>query len=306
MSGEGAAPGWHSRPVEDVLEAVGSGPEGLTEAEATRRLEEYGPNEIRDDEEISPLAIFVEQFRDVLIYLLIFAMLISLGVGLLPGHDPEWVDAILIALILLANGIFGFVQDYQAEKSIEALKDLSTPDATVIREGERHVVDSSAVVPGDVIVVEGGDAIPADARLIETASLETDESALTGESAQVTKDVAPVEEDAPIAERTGMVYMNTSAVRGRGQAVVTETGMDTQVGTIAEQLSETEGTQTPFQQEVDRLGRTIGTGILAIIVFVGIIQLLFTDAGYISTLLVAITLAVAAVPEGLPAVVTLT
>ncbi|QGN06202.1 cation-transporting P-type ATPase [Halorhabdus sp. CBA1104] len=297
---------WHSQPGADVLDAVNSGPDGLSEAEASRRRDEYGPNEIRDDEEISPLAIFVDQFRDVLIYLLIFAMLISLGVGLLPGHEPEYIDAALIGLILLANGIFGFVQDYQAEKSIEALKDLSTPDATVIREGERHVVDSSEVVPGDVIVVEGGDAIPADARLIETASLETDESALTGESAQVTKDIAPTDEDAPIAERTGMVYMNTSAVRGRGRAVVTETGMDTEVGAIAEQLSETEDTQTPFQKEVDRLGRTIGLGIMAIIVLVGIIQLLFTGAGPISTLLVAITLAVAAVPEGLPAVVTLT
>jgi len=306
MSDESTGTAWHSQTVEDVLAAIDSGPEGLSEDEANRRLEEYGPNEIRDDEEISPLAIFVDQFRDFLIYLLIFAMLISLGVGLLPGHEPEYVDAILIALILIANGIFGFVQDYQAEKSIEALKDLSTPDATVIREGERHVVDSAEVVPGDVIVIEGGDAIPADARLIETASLETDESALTGESAQVTKDVEPVEADAPIAERTGMVYMNTSAVRGRGQAVVTETGMDTEVGAIAEQLSETEDTQTPFQKEVDRLGRTIGLGIMAIIVFVGIIQLLFTSAGPISTLLVAITLAVAAVPEGLPAVVTLT
>ncbi|WEL22277.1 cation-transporting P-type ATPase [Halorhabdus sp. BNX81] len=306
MSDEGSETAWHSRSVEAVLGAMDSGPDGLSEAEAARRLEEYGPNEIRDDDEISPLAIFIDQFRDVLIYLLIFAMLISLGVGLLPNHPPEYVDAALIALILLANGIFGFVQDYQAEKSIEALKDLSTPDATVIREGERHVVDSAEVVPGDVIVIEGGDAIPADARLIETASLETDESALTGESAQVTKDTDPVEADAPIAERTGMVYMNTSAVRGRGRAVVTETGMDTEVGAIAEQLSETEDTQTPFQAEVDELGRTIGLGIMAIIVFVGIIQLLFTSAGPIATLLVAITLAVAAVPEGLPAVVTLT
>ncbi|MFB6202686.1 MAG: cation-translocating P-type ATPase [Halorhabdus sp.] len=302
----GSSGDWHGRHVTDVFETVDSGPDGLSEAEAARRLEAHGPNEIRDEEAISPLTIFVNQFRDFLIYLLIFAAVISLAVGLLPGHDPEYVDAALIALILLANGVFGFVQDYQAEKSIEALRDLSTPDATVIREGERHVVDSTAVVPGDVIAIEGGDAIPADARLVETACLETDESALTGESAQVTKDVEPVDVDAPIAERTSMVYMNTAAVRGRGQAVVTETGMDTEVGTIAEQLSETEDAQTPFQREVDRLGRTIGYGIMAIIVFVGIVQLLFTDAGPVSTLLVAITLAVAAVPEGLPAVVTLT
>lgn len=155
MSEEEPETGWHSRSVESVLDALDSGTEGLSEDEVSRRREKYGPNEIRDDDEISPLAIFIDQFRDVLIYLLIFAMLISLGVGLLPDHSPEYVDAALIALILLANGIFGFVQDYQAEKSIEALKDLSTPDATVIREGERHIVDSAEVVPGDVIIIRG-------------------------------------------------------------------------------------------------------------------------------------------------------
>ncbi|MFT4890560.1 MAG: Ca2+-transporting ATPase [Halobacteriales archaeon] len=298
--------GSHDRPIEEVFEAVDSGPDGLSDEEARRRLDEYGPNEIREGEEISPIEIFVDQFRDFLIYLLIFAAIISLAVGLFPGHEPEYADAILIVLILLANGVFGFVQDYRAEKSIEALKDLSTPDATVIRDGERHTIDSTEVVPGDVIVVEGGDAVPADARLIESSSLETDESALTGESTQVAKDPAPVDEDAPLADRTDMLYMNTSAVRGRGRAVVIETGMDTEVGSIAEQITEAEDEQTPFQQEVDELGKTIGYGIMGIIVIVGLIQLLFTDAGALATLLVAITLAVAAVPEGLPAVVTLT
>jgi len=298
--------GWHDEPIEAVYEAVESGESGLSDEEASRRLEEYGPNEIREEEPISPLEIFVDQFRDFLIYLLIFAAIISLAVGLFPGHEPEYVDAILILLILLGNGVFGFVQDYQAEKSIEALKDLSTPDATVVRNGERHVVDSTQVVPGDVIAIEEGDAIPADARIVHSSSLETDESALTGESTQVAKGTDPVDEDAPLAERTNMVYMNTSAVRGRGRAVVTETGMDTQVGAIAEQITEAEDERTPFQEEVDDLGKTIGYGIMGIIVLVGIIQLLFTNAGPISTLLVAITLAVAAVPEGLPAVVTLT
>ncbi|MFW5955775.1 MAG: cation-translocating P-type ATPase [Halorhabdus sp.] len=297
---------WHSRPVEDVLASLDTDEAGLSQAEAERRREEYGPNEIREADGISPLTIFLDQFRDVLIYLLIFAAIISLAIGVLPGHDPEYVDAALILLILLANGIFGFVQDYQAEQSIQALKDLSTPDATVIRAGERHTVDSSDVVPGDIVVLEGGDAIPADGRLIESSSLETDESALTGESSQVSKDTDPPEAETSLAERSDMVYMNTTAVRGRGRAVVTETGMDTQVGGIAEQLTEREDNKTPFQREVDELGRTIGYGIVAIIVIVGVVQLLFTDAGPISTILVAITLAVAAVPEGLPAVVTLT
>jgi Ca2+-transporting ATPase len=298
--------GWHDESTEAVYEAFESGEAGLSDEEASRRLEEYGPNEIREEEEISPLQIFLDQFRDFLIYLLIFAAFISIAVGLFPGHEPEYVDAVLIFLILLGNGIFGFVQDYRAEKSIEALKDLSTPDATVVRGGQRRTIDSTAVVPGDLIVVEQGDAIPADARLVESSSLETDESALTGESTQVGKETGPVDEDAPLADRTNMIYMNTTAVRGRGRAVVTETGMDTEVGSIAEQLTEAEKERTPFQAEVDDLGRTIGYGIMGIIVVVGIIQLLFTNAGPIATLLVAITLAVAAVPEGLPAVVTLT
>jgi Ca2+-transporting ATPase len=298
--------GWHDAPIEEVFEAVDSGHKGLSDRDASRRLEEYGPNEIREDEEISPLEIIIDQFRDFLIYLLIFAAIVSLAVGLFPGHEPEYVDATLIILILLANGIFGFIQDYRAEQSIEALKDLSTPDSTVIRNGDRHATDATEVVPGDVIVIEEGDAIPADARVVESSSLETDESALTGESSQVTKDPYPVAEEAPLAERSNMVFMNTTAVRGRGRAVVTETGMDTQVGSIAEQIGEAEDEQTPFQEEVDDLGKTIGYGIMAVIVLVSIIQLLFTNAGVLTTVLVAITLAVAAVPEGLPAVVTLT
>ncbi|MEF8773968.1 MAG: HAD-IC family P-type ATPase, partial [Halobacteriales archaeon] len=298
--------GWHDEAVEEVFEAVDSGVAGLSEAEAARRLEEHGPNEIREGEEVSPVEILLDQFRDVLIYLLVFAALISLAVGLLPGHEPEYVDAALIMAILLANGVFGFVQDYRAEKSIEALRDLSTPDATVIRDGQRHTVDSDEVVPGDVVVVEAGDAVPADARLFEAGNLETDESALTGESAQVTKGVDPVPADAALAERSNMLYMNTAAVRGRGRAVVTGTGMDTEVGDIATRITEADDDRTPFQEEVDDLGRTIGAMILAIIAVVAVVQLAFTGAGIISTLLVAITLAVAAVPEGLPAIVTLT
>ncbi|MDY6788994.1 MAG: HAD-IC family P-type ATPase, partial [Candidatus Nanohaloarchaea archaeon] len=297
---------WHARDSKDIYEELDSSEKGLSEEEAQERLEKYGKNEIRKGEEVNPLKIFLSQFNDFLVYLLIIAALISLGVGLFPGHEPEYVDAALIFLILLGNGIFGFIQDYKAEKSIEALKDMSSPDATVLRDGKKKVIDSKNVVPGDIVFLEQGDAIPADARLLEVSSLETDESALTGESAQVSKDAGKLEEDTPLAERKNMVYMNTNAVKGRGKAVVVGTGMETEVGDIAEQLSEAEKEKTPFQKEVDSLGKRIGYGIIAIIILVGLFEFFLTSAGWLSVLLVAITLAVAAVPEGLPAVVTLT
>lgn len=241
-----------------------------------------------------------------MIYLLILAALVSLGVGFFPGHEPEYVDAVLIFLILLGNGIFGFIQDYKAEKSIEALKDLSSPDATVLRDGNKVTVDSKDVVPGDIVFIEQGDAIPADCRLISSSSLETDESALTGESTQVSKEAGVLDDDTALAERTNMLYMNTTAVKGRGRAVVVGTGMDTQVGDIATQLSEADDKSTPFQDEVDRMGKQIGYMIIGIIALVAVIQTLLTGSDLISVFLVAVSLAVAAVPEGLPAVVTLT
>jgi Ca2+-transporting ATPase len=297
---------WYAVRLESVLEELSTDGSGLTSEEAAARLEEYGPNEIREGESVSPLELFVEQFRDVLIYLLILAAGLSLAVGLLPGEEPNYVDAGLILLILLGNGIFGFVQDYRAEQSMERLREMSTPDATVVRDGERTTVGAEAVVPGDLIVVEQGDAIPADARLVEATDLETIEAPLTGESTSVTKATGTLDPETPLAERSNMVYMNTSAVRGRARAVVVGTGMDTEVGSIATQMQEAERTETPFQREVDELGRRIGLGVLVLIALVVVVQLLFTQAGTISVLLTAITLAVAAVPEGLPAVVTLT
>lgn len=297
---------WHSSDIEGVYDDLDTGEDGIGSDEAEERLEEHGRNEIRSGDEISPLKIFIGQFQDFMIYLLILAALVSLGVGFFPGHEPEYVDAALIFLILLGNGIFGFIQDYKAEKSIEALKDLSSPDATVLRDGNKVTVDSKDVVPGDIVFIEQGDAIPADCRLISSSNLETDESALTGESTQVSKEAGVLDADTTLADRTNMLYMNTTAVKGRGTAVVTGTGMETQVGDIATQLTEAEDKSTPFQDEVDHLGKQIGYMIIAIIALVAVIQTLFTGSGLISVFLVAVSLAVAAVPEGLPAVVTLT
>ncbi|MFB6130558.1 MAG: cation-translocating P-type ATPase [Salinigranum sp.] len=305
-SAAGAGRDWHSAPIESVFDELDAGEGGLSAAEAARRLERHGPNEIREGEEASALDIFLAQFRDFLVYLLVLAAVLSLAVGLFPGEQPNYVDAGLILLILLANGVFGFVQDYRAERSMQALRDLSAPDATVLRDGEKRTVDAREVVPGDVVFVEGGDAVPADGRLLSAGGLQTDEAALTGESATVEKGTGAVDPDTPLAERSDMVYMNTTVGRGRGTAVVVATGMDTRVGSIATQLETAEDGQTPFQEEVDALGKQIGYGVVGLIALIALTQLLFTAASPITVALVGITLAVAAVPEGLPAVVTLT
>ena len=297
---------WHARAPSEVFERLDTDESGLSEEEAGRRYDEYGPNEIRDEERASALGLFVAQFRNWLTYLLVVAAALSLAVGFLLGQTPEYTEAGLIAAILLANGVFGFVQDYRTEKSIQALRSLSTPDATVFRDGEKRTVDAREVVPGDVFVVEQGDVIPADGRLLDAQRLAADESALTGESASVEKTTEEVPADAPPADRTDMVFMNTHAVDGRGTAVAVATGMETQVGAIAAQLGATEEPPTPFQREVDALGRRIAGLTLGVIAFVAVVQLAFTGSSPIAVLLVAVTLAVAAVPEGLPAVVTLT
>ncbi|MFW6199779.1 MAG: cation-translocating P-type ATPase, partial [Gemmatimonadota bacterium] len=297
---------WHALSVADALGELETDREGLERPEVERRIEEVGPNRIRSEEEISRLEIFISQFRDFLIYLLLVAAAISVLVGFLPGSEPHYTDAVLIVLILLANGVFGFVQDYQAEKAIQALQELSTPDATVIREGEKREIPSEEVVPGDILVLEAGDRISADARLIEVQSLETVEAALTGESGNVTKHAEPLDASASLPERANMAFMNTNVVKGRGRAVVVATGMQTRVGGIAGELEEAEDRPTPFQEEVNRLGKRIGILVLILIAVLALIQIIFTEADLVAVGLVAVTLAVAAVPEGLPAVVTLT
>ena len=296
----------HGTELEEVYSDLETSEEGLSSEEAEKRLEEEGENRIESGESTSMLQILVSQFQDNLIYLLFVAGLLSLGIGILPGHAPEYREAGVIFLILLANGLFGFIQDYRAEKSIQALKEMSTPSATVMRDGKKIDIDSTEVVPGDVVFLEQGDAVPADARVIESESLSTDESALTGESQNVSKSLGVVSEDTAIADRDNMIFMNTHVVKGRGKAVVTRTGMDTEVGDIAEELEDAEEEKTPFQKEVDRLGKRVGYLVIGIVGVVGLIQALLTGADAITILILAIGLLVAAIPESLPAIVTLT
>lgn len=296
----------HSKSVDETLSSLETDSEGLTQEEADKRLEEEGPNTIESGDSTSMWRIFLSQFQDNLIYLLIAAGLLSIGIGFLPGHSPEYTEAAIIFLILFANGVFGFIQDYRAEKSIEELKKMSSPDAVVIRDGKKIEVSQEKIVPGDIVFLEQGDSVPADARLIEEESMSTDESALTGESENVSKHLEAVDDEAAVADRKNMVFMSTHVVKGRGKAVVTETGMDTQVGDIAEEIASADQQETPFQEEVDEMGRRIGVLVIGIVSFVGLIQLALTGASGMTILLMAIGLSVAAIPESLPAIVTLT
>ena len=293
-----AASQWHSKPVEAVYDGLETSEQGLDRSTARERLEHEGPNEIEAGEEISPLAILLEQYSSVLIWILVVAA----GVMWFVGHT---LDAAVIAGIVVFITIFGFVQDYRAEQSIQALEELSTSYALVRRGGEKREVDATTVVAGDVFFVEPGDIIPADARLLEESNLAVDESALTGESASVSKTVGTVEESTALAERDNMLYKDTVVERGSGMAVVVETGTETEMGQIATALEAAEDRDTPFQAEMDRLGTVIAVAVVSAVGIIAVAELVVGDTPPFEVFLTAVGIAVSAVPEGLPAVVTL-
>ncbi len=289
---------WHTKPFKEILQELGSSKKGLNEDEAEQRLKEFGKNEIERGEEASVLKIFTDQFKDFLILILIVAAAISF----LIGHR---IDGALIVSIVIANGVFGFAQDWKAEKSIQALRDMASPAALVLRDGEKTEIDSKEIVPGDIIILAQGSSIPADARLIEEQHLEVDESPLTGESVAVDKNTGVLDGDVPLAERKNMVYKETNVVKGRGKAVVVETGMDTEIGKIATQLEMVEEEETVFQREINALGKKLGI-IILVVCAVLIPVLIWQGLSLMTSFLTGVALAVGAVPEGLPAVVTLT
>ncbi|GCF12390.1 ATPase [Haloarcula mannanilytica] len=297
-SPDGSDSQWYARPVEDVFDALASSEGGLTGDAAASRLDAEGANEITSTEARSPLRVFLSQFSSALIWVLLGAAALSLAIG-------HTVDAVLIGVILLGNGVFGFLQEYRAERSLEALRELATPEVTVRRDGTEQTVAATALVPGDVVVLQQGDVVPADCRVVEAQSLEVDEAALTGESMPVEKGVEPVDRATPLAERTSVLYKGTSVTRGCAAAVVVETGMATEMGAIATELLSAEDSQTPLQRDLDTLGRRLGLGVVALS---AVIVPLLTLGGttLVQAALTAVSLAVAAIPEGLPAVVTLT
>ena len=299
---------WHALGADAAFERQASDATGLSKAEAAKRLAAVGPNELVQITRISPLRIFFEQFTDVLVIILIIAAVISGYLGISRGESTEVWDAILIAIIVVLNSVLGFFQEYRAERSLQALKALAAPKAHVVREGEVLVLPSRELVPGDVVLLAAGDKVPADLRLVEVASLRTNEASLTGESTAVTKATGPLPRDSFLGDRKNMAFMGTSVEGGRGKGLVVATGMKTELGTIAGLVQQETKEETPLQRQLDRLGRQIGLIILAIAAAVFLLMFL-KEADPLRNLellfLTAVGLAVAAIPEGLPAVVTI-
>ena len=292
----------YTQTEEQVLSSVQSTKEGLTSAQAKERLEKYGPNALQAGEKTTVLQKFINQFKDFMIIVLLAAAVISFF-----AHEgaPDPTDAIVILAVVILNAIVGVIQESKAEEAIEALQKMASPVATVLRDGEHLHVKGEEIVVGDIVILEAGDVVPADMRLLEVNTIKIEEAALTGESVPVEKDlVIPEGEDVGIGDRSNMAFASTNVTYGRALGVVTATGMDTEVGKIAHMLANTEESKTPLQENQDALGKwlTIMILVIAVIIFgIGLIR------GYEWThmLLTAIAIAVAAIPEGLPAISTI-
>ncbi len=296
---------WHTLPKNELLGLLDTSEHGLREEEAAERLIRYGPNSIEIKKKISPLSIFIHQFNNLLVLVLLSAAFISLGISILQPGEADIFDAVLIFGIVLANAVFGFFQEYKAEQSIEALTRMSAPKARVLRDGREQEIHSLDVVPGDVLLLGEGDKVAADARILEAHSLYADESSLTGESMPSEKEDRMLDKVAPLAERSNLLFMNSVITRGRGRAVVTQTGLTSEIGQIAKEISEAPKKITQFQIEIEDLGRKVSIITLAILVVIAASQILLQHKDLLFVFITAVALGVAAIPEGLPAVVTL-
>jgi Ca2+-transporting ATPase len=287
----------YSKNIAAVLKELNTEKNGLSHEEAEKRLVEYGSNEIKETEKISPIKIFIDQFKNFLVGILFFALIVSLVVG-------ERLDALVIGIILIINGILGFIQEFKAEKAIQALKKMASLQANVIRDGKEKRIPAKDLVPGDIIILETGEKIPADSRLIESINLHTQEAALTGESVPIQKISETLKSDLQVADMKNMVFSGTIITSGRGKAVVASTGMSTEIGKIAKMIQEEGIKLTPLQQRLKKLGHYLGIGIILICIVIFLAGVLI-GIEKLDMLMVAISLAVAAIPEGLPAIVTI-
>jgi len=307
---------WHSMSEDEVLEALKTSRNGLSAEEAGKRLLEYGPNKLISKGGVSPIKIFLNQFKDIFVLMLMAAIIISIVMAFAKPEPPameDYADALTIGAIVILNAIVGFVQEYRSEKAIEAMRKLTAPKATVIRDGHSIVIPAEEVVPGDILVLETGDRVAADARLIEVVELKTNEAVLTGESTPVEKHVGILPENTPVSDRRNMVFMATHVVYGRGKAVVTSTGMKTEFGKIAELVQEMEEEETPLKAKLERFAKKLGAIVIVICVIVFALELIdiyvygaAKAESLMDAFFTAVALAVSAVPEGLPAVVTVT
>ena len=299
----------YQQEAQEVLRSLNTSEAGLSGSEAAQRLAKHGPNELAEGKKITLFERFVSQLKDPMIIILLAAALIS---GVTAAYSGEsFTDVIIILAVVLINAVLGVYQESKAEKAIEALREMTAATCKVLRDGRQQVIHSSEVVPGDVVVLEAGDAVPADGRILESASLKIEEAALTGESVPVTKRLEALGldgSDVSLGDRKNMAYMGSSVVYGRGKYVVTDTGMTTEMGKIAAALAQVEDEQTPLQKKLAQLGKILSWTVLGICAFIFVFSLLragsFSGEAILSTFMVAVSLAVAAIPEGLAAVVT--
>ena len=288
---------FHALTGEQALKLLETGPDGLSASQAQERLDRFGPNELAPGKKISPLRIFLRQFANILIIILMVATVVSFLLG-------EHLDAWVILAILAACAVLGFVQEYQAEQAAAALQKMAAPVATVIREGKEQVIPAREVVPGDILLLHTGDRVTADGRLLEQVNLMADESVLTGESTAVQKGLAPLASpEVPVADRSCIVFGGTVIAYGRGRAVVTATGMESEFGQIARLLAEVQEEKTPLEARMDTIGRVLSIICLSVAAGASLLGV-FRGYGWLEMLIWGISLAVAAVPEALPAVVT--
>ncbi len=296
---------------QELLTQLESTPEGLSSQEAAARLEKYGPNKLKDAEKPSLLQRFIQQLKDPMLIILIIAAAVSAVTNFI-SHE-SFAEVFIILIVVLLNAVLGVFQESKAEAAIEALQTMTAATCKVLRDGKQVALHSDQLVPGDVVLLEAGDAVPADGRLLESASLKIEEAALTGESVPVNKIIdalglAKGQEDVPLGDRKNMCYMGSTVVYGRGKALITRTGMDTEMGKIAGALANTEQEQTPLQRQLEQLSGVLSKLVLGICLFIFVFDLIvagsFTLDSVLSTFMVAVSLAVAAIPEGLATVVT--
>ena len=296
---------WHLLDSAQVLKELDVKPkQGLSSTEVEQRRAKYGLNEIEEGESRSKFAILLDQFRDVMVLILVVAAIVSFVIAYLEGHG-DYLDGIVILAIVIINAALGFVQENRAEQAMAALRELASPNTKVRRDGKTWEVPARELVPGDIVLIDAGDAISADARIVESINLRVQEASLTGESEPVRKNINTLSsENIPLGDRKNMVYMGTAATYGRGVAVVAETGMQTELGNIAQLIQNVENDQTPLQKRMAQLGRTLALVVLGIIALVMVLGVLRGDDP-IELFLTAVAMAVAAIPEGLPAIVTI-
>ena len=296
---------------EELIAELSTSPDGLSSTEAAARLEKYGPNKLKDAEKPTLLQRFIEQLKDPMLIILMIAAAVSAVTNFISGES--FAEVFIILIVVLLNAVLGVFQESKAEAAIEALQTMTAATCKVLRDGKQTTVHSDQLVPGDVVLLEAGDAVPADGRLLESASLKIEEAALTGESVPVNKIIDALglgkdQSEVPLGDRKNMCYMGSTVVYGRGKALITRTGMDTEMGKIAGALANTEQEQTPLQRQLEQLSTILSKLVLGICLFIFVFDLIvagsFTLDSVLSTFMVAVSLAVAAIPEGLATVVT--